>query len=411
MSSARVTRTEIAIIGAGMVGQALALALAGAGIEVAVLDRAPPESALVPEHDGRASALAYASVRLLQGLNVWKSLEPHTQPILDIRVSDGDSPLFLHYDHRDLSGEPFGRMIENRHTRAGLHSAMVRAGVKVHAPVTVRALRADPFGIDIDFGHSSGGHPSRIRARLVVGADGARSFVRTAAGIRARGWDYSQTGIVLTVEHERDHKGIAHERFLPAGPFAILPLPGRRSSLVWTERRDLAAQIMALAEKRFGQELRARFGDFLGEVRAVEPRWSFPLSLQRAERYVAPRIALAGDAAHALHPLAGQGLNLGLRDAAALAEVIVDAARLGLDFGAADILARYERWRRMDAVALIAVTDSLNRLFSNDVAPIRLGRDLGLAVVDRIPPLKRMFVSHARGTAGKLPRLLTGAAL
>jgi 2-octaprenyl-6-methoxyphenol hydroxylase len=398
---------DVAIVGGGMVGQTLALALAGAGVEVTVLERAPPETALAPTFDGRASAIAAGSARLLEGISTWDALRPHAQPILDIRVSDGESLLFLHYDHRELAaGEPFGHLIENRHIRFSLNAAMRAAGVRTRAPVEVRSIGSDEFGATVTL--ADGGC---VRARLLVGADGARSFVRTQAGIRGRGWDYPQAGIVLTVQHERDHEGVAHERFLPSGPFAILPLPGRRSSLVWTERRDLAAQIVALDEARFAEELRHRFGDFLGEVEPTGPRWTYPLAFHRADSYVAQRIALAGDAAHMLHPLAGQGLNLGLRDAAALAEVIVDARRLGLDFGSADQLARYEKWRRLDAVALIAVTDGLNRLFSNDVAPIRVGRDLGLALVNLLPPLKKMFVRHARGTAGKIPRMLAGEAL
>ena len=390
-----------------MVGQTLALALAGAGVEVTVLDRAAPETALAPTFDGRASAIAYASARLLAGIGAWEALAPHAQPILEIRVSDGESLLFLHYDHRELAaGQPFGHLIENRHIRFSLHAAMTRAGVRMRAPVEVRAITTDEFGATMTLGDDT-----TVRARLLVGADGARSVVRAQAGIRSRGWDYPQAGIVLTVAHELDHEGIAHERFLPSGPFAILPLPGRRSSLVWTERREMAAQITALDDARFAEELRDRFGDFLGHVEPSGPRWSYPLAFHRAETYVAQRTALAGDAAHTLHPLAGQGLNLGLRDAAALAEVIVDARRLGLDFGAADQLARYEKWRRLDAVALIAVTDGLNRLFSNDVAPIRLGRDVGLGLVNLVPPLKRVFVGHARGTSGKLPRLLLGETL
>jgi 2-octaprenyl-6-methoxyphenol hydroxylase len=224
-------------------------------------------------------------------------------------------------------------------------------------------------------------------------------------------WRYPQTGIVCTVAHELGHQGVAHERFLPPGPFAILPLKHNRSSLVWTERADLAPALLALDEAAFAAEMGRRFGDFLGATRVVGARWSYPLSLLHAERYVAPRLALVGDAAHCMHPIAGQGLNLGLRDVAALAEVLTDARRLGLDIGAASVLERYQRWRRFDSVALLAVTDSLNRLFSNDLAPLRLARDLGLAAVDRLPPLKRLFMRHAMGTVGKLPRLLEGEAL
>lgn len=390
-----------------MVGQTLALALASAGIEVAVLDRAVTEDTLAPSFDGRASAIAFATVQMLRGLHVWSEVEPVAQPILDIRVTDGESPLFLHYDHRELAaGAPFGHMLENRHLRFALSHAMARAGVALRAPVVVRSIETDTFGATATL--EDGG---AVRARLLVGTDGTKSFVRQAAGIRTHGWPYAHSGIVLTVQHEHEHAGIAHERFLPAGPFAILPLTGRRSSLVWTERHSLAAAMVKLDDTRFAEEMRVRFGDFLGQVEPTGPRWCYPLALHKSERSVAHRIALAGDAAQTLHPLAGQGLNLGMRDAAALAEVIVDARRLGLDVGSGDVLARYARWRTLDALSLIAVTDGLNRLFLSRMSPVRIGRDIGLAAVNAIAPLKRAFVSHARGTAGKLPRLLLGQAL
>ena len=399
--------TDVAIVGGGMVGQTLALALASAGVEVAVLERAVPEATLAPSFDGRASAIAFATVQMLRGLDVWAELDTVAQPILDIRVSDGASPLFLHYDHRELAaGSPFGHMLENRHLRFALHHAMARAGVVIRAPVSVTSINTDAFGATATFDDGS-----TLRARLLVGTDGGKSFVRRAAGIRTHGWEYQHSGIVLTVQHEHHHGGVAHERFLPAGPFAILPLTGNRSSLVWTERHALAAAMVKLGDDRFAEEMRARFGDFLGHVEPTGPRWSYPLAMLKSERTVANRIALAGDAAQTLHPLAGQGLNLGMRDAAALAEVIVDAQRLGGDVGSGDVLERYARWRTLDALSLIAVTDGLNRLFLNEVPPVRIGRDVGLAVVNKIAPLKRAFVGHARGTAGKLPRLLLGGAL
>ena len=403
---ARPIDTEVAILGGGTVGMTLALALARAGIGVAVADRAAPGSVLAPVHDGRASAIALASQRLMRGIGVWEDVEDDAQPIFDIRVSDGDAPSFLHYDHRSLGGEPFGAMVENRHLRAAMHRAARREGIRLVAPAAVTGLTVERSGVRVAL---AGGRA--LRARLAVAADGGRSEVRGMAGIRTRGRRYPQTGIVLTVAHARPHAGIAHERFLAAGPFAILPLKGNRSSLVWTERTGLAAAVLALDEKRFAEEVAVRFGDFLGSIEAEGPRWSYPLCLHQTESYFAERVALAGDAAHVLHPIAGQGLNLGLRDAAALAEVVVDAARLGLDPGGPQVLTRYQRWRRLDALALVAVTDSLNRLFSNDLAPLRAARDFGLAIVDRMPAVKRVLVNHARGTAGKLPRLLAGDAL
>ena len=398
------THAEVAIVGGGLVGLTLAVALARSGVEAVVIDRAPPAAMLAPEHDGRASAIAFATLRLLDGIGAWARVS-ESQPILDIRVSDGDSLLFLHYDHRDLAGAPFGHMVENRILRHALEQSAADAGVRrVTASVAGYEAGAFESRILLDGG-------GMVRAPLTVAADGARSKVHELAGISSRGWRYGQTGIVLTVAHEVPHGGIAHERFLPAGPFAILPLPGNRSSLVWTERAGLAPAILALNDTRFREELAARFGTFLGRVEPEGRRWSYPLGLHQAASYTAPRLALAGDAAHQIHPIAGQGLNLGLRDAAALAEVVVDARRLGLDIGGGSVLARYQRWRRFDALTLAAVTDSLNRLFSNDLAQVRLARDAGLAVVDRIPKLKRLFVGHARGTVGKLPRLLAGQPL
>jgi 2-octaprenyl-6-methoxyphenol hydroxylase len=398
------TRAEVAIVGGGLVGLTLAVALARGGVEAVVVDRAPPATMLAPEHDGRASAIAFATVRLLDGIGAWARIA-ESQPILDIRVSDGDSLLCLHYDHRELAGAPFGHMVENRLLRHALEQSAAEAGIQ-RVTASVARIESDAFESRIHL--DDGGV---VRTPMTVAADGARSKVRELAGISSRGWSYGQTGIVLTVAHEVPHGGIAHERFLPAGPFAILPLPGNRSSLVWTERADLAPAILALDDARFREELTARFGSFLGHLEPEGRRWSYPLGLHQAASYTAPRLAVAGDAAHQIHPIAGQGLNLGLRDAAALAEVIVDARCLGLDIGGGGVLARYQRWRRFDALTLAVVTDGLNRLFSNDVAPLRMARDAGLAVVDRIPALKRLFVSHARGTVGKLPKLLAGQPL
>jgi 2-octaprenyl-6-methoxyphenol hydroxylase len=251
----------------------------------------------------------------------------------------------------------------------------------------------------------------RLRTRLVTAADGQNSPLRRAAGIRTVEWRYRQTGIVTTVAHARPHGGIAVEHFLPAGPFAILPMTGNRSSIVWTEDADLAPRLLALPDAAFAVELRARFGDFLGEIEPLGPRWSYPLALMQAERYAARRLALVGEAAHVIHPIAGQGLNMGLRDVAALAEAIVDAARLGLDPGAATTLDRYQGWRRFDTMAMGLATDGLNRLFSNRSDVLRLARDIGLGVVERLPALKRLFIREAAGLTGEVPKLLRGEAL
>ncbi len=399
---------EVLIVGGGMVGLALGCTLAGAGVEVAVIDRADPAAQTDAAFDGRVSAIAYGSRRALDAAGLWRGVAKNAQPILEIRVSDGDSPLFLHYDHRELGDEPLGHMVENRHMRINLLAeARSRAGrLRLIAPAALTSLERGLAGVRARLADGRA-----VRARLAVAADGRASAVRREAGIAAVSWRYPQTGIVCTVAHERPHRGIAHERFLPAGPFAILPMTGNRSSLVWTERADLAPAILALDDEAFGFETARRFGDFLGALEVVGPRWRYPLGLLLAERYVDERLALVGDAAHAIHPIAGQGLNLGLRDVAALAEVIVDARRLGLDVGADDVLARYQRWRRFDALALAAVTDGLNRLFSNDLPPVKLVRDLGLAAVNRAAPLKRLFMRHAMGTVGTLPRLVRGLPL
>jgi 2-octaprenyl-6-methoxyphenol hydroxylase len=400
-------RVELIIVGGGLSGLTLAIACAAAGIEVAVVDREDPATMLAEPFDGRTTAVAEGSKRVLDGIGVWPLAAQEAEPILEIRVADGTSPLFLHYDHRDLGTTPLGYIVENRVLRRALIERARALPALAHlAPLAVERVER---GAGSALVHLADG--GVLRGELVAACDGRRSPLREAAGIRAVAWDYPQTGIVCTVRHALPHRGVAVEHFLPAGPFAILPMTGQRSSIVWTERADLAPGLMALDAPHFHAELARRFGDFLGEVEVVGPRWSYPLSLLHAERYVAPRLALVADAAHVIHPIAGQGLNLGIRDIAVLAELIVDARRLGLDIGSTEVLERYQRWRRFDNVALAAVTDGLNRLFSNAVPPVKLARDLGLALVDRLPPLKRVLMRHAMGLVGDLPRLARGEPL
>ncbi|MFQ5765731.1 MAG: UbiH/UbiF/VisC/COQ6 family ubiquinone biosynthesis hydroxylase [Rhodospirillales bacterium] len=399
---------DVLIIGGGLVGMTLAAAFGQAGVRVAVVDTQDPRAGLDAGFDGRASAIALATQRVLTGLAVWPSLEAVAAPILDIRVSEGHSPFFLHYDHREAGDQPFGYMVENRNLRAALYRRVRDLGdVRMIAPAAIKTVERGQAGIAATLADGR-----RILAPLAVAADGRASSTREDAGIRVTRWAYDQAGIVCTVAHERHHDFIAHEHFLPAGPFAILPLagdprdPGRCSSIVWTERADLAPAIMALDGPAFTAELESRFGDFLGPIEVVGPKWCYPLSLQFAETVIGRRLALVGDAAHAMHPIAGQGLNMGLRDVAALAEVVLDASRLGLDIGDGGVLEHYQRWRRFDNTLMLAMTDGLNRLFSNDIRPLRLVRDLGLAAVDRLPPLKRHFMRHAMGLVGELPRLM-----
>jgi 2-octaprenyl-6-methoxyphenol hydroxylase len=402
-------KTDIIVCGGGMVGLTLGLAAAQGGLAVTVVDALAPEKMLAASFDGRVSALAYASVRMLTALGVWPHLAAHAQPIHEILVTDGKpdqpaSPFSLHFDAEEIGAATLGHIAENRHIRAALYAAMP-VNLTLIAPAGVTRLEKEAGGVIAHLGNGQS-----IQAALAVAADGRDSKLRAAEGIGVIGWSYPQTGIVATVAHERPHNGVAYEHFLPSGPFAILPMTENRSSLVWTEQKNKAPAMLALDEEGFNAEVARRFGSHLGSTKVVGGRWSYPLSFHLARDFVRPRFALAGDCAHGIHPIAGQGLNLGLKDAAALAETLLDAARLGRDIGALDTLKRYERWRRFDSVALAASTDALNRLFSNDIAPLRHLRDLGLGIVDAIGPARRFFMRHAGGDVGKLPKLLKGEA-
>jgi 2-octaprenyl-6-methoxyphenol hydroxylase len=403
---------ELVIAGGGLNGMLLGVACAGAGLPTIVIDRQDPAAMTGDRFDGRTSAIAYGSRLVFDGIGLWPAIASEAEPIREIRVADDDSPLFLHYDHRELapgSGgtTPLGYIVENRVLRRALFDrAATLPSLKLLAPQAVTAMEASEGGATVALADGR-----RLKTRLVAAADGQNSPLRRAAGIGTVEWRYRQTGIVTTVAHERPHGGIAVEHFLPAGPFAILPMTENRSSIVWTEDADLAPHLLALPDPEFAAELRTRFGDFLGAIEPVGPRWSYPLALMQAERYVGQRLALVGEAAHVIHPIAGQGLNIGIRDIAALAEIVIDARRLGLDIGDPSLLERYERWRRADALMLGAVTDGLNRLFSNTNMPVRLARDVGLAIVNRLPPLKRLLMQHAMGVLGDRPRLARGEPL
>lgn len=407
---------DVAVVGGGLVGAALAVALARHRLKVAVIDRVDPAAMIDEQFDGRASAVALSSQRLLAAIGVWKHVEA-AAPIREIRVSDGPSLFFLHYDHAALGHEPLGFMAENRVLRRALARALQENAEHL---VSLAPATVVHFSQDADAGTLTLKDGRRLRASLVVAADGRDSLVRGLAGIPVSGWPYPQVGIVATIGHARPHDHIAHEHFLPAGPFAILPLPDERapegtmvhrSSLVWTERADAADSYLKLDDGAFVRAIAERVGGFLGPLHLIGPRFSHPLGLQFASRYVEKRLVLAGDAAHAIHPIAGQGVNLGWRDVAALTEILIDAQRLGLDLAQPAGLARYERWRRADNLLMAGVTDVLNRLFSNSVGPIKLARDLGLGVVNRLPGVKKMLMRHAMGTVGDLPRLMRGEAL
>ena len=388
-------------------GGPLACALAGAGLDVVVVDGETPQAALAPTFDGRASAVALAPQRMLAKIGLWPDIEPYAAPIKQIRVSDGASPLFLHYDHQELGDEPLGWIVENRALRQAIQIGLKKRD-KVRWIAPAKAVKVERGAERVEAWLEDG---RKITASLAVAADGRASPVRTSAHIATTSWKYEQTAIVCTLQHEKPHHDTAQEHFLPAGPFAILPLRGHRSSVVWTEKAHLVPAIMAQNDRDFQRELETRFGDYLGHLTLEGPRFSYPLGLQIADRYTAPRLALIGDAAHAMHPVAGQGMNMGLRDVAALAELVVDAKRLGQDLGDGQILARYERWRRFDNLLMLGLTDGLVRLFSNDVGPVRLARQFGMAAVNRLPPLKHFFMRHAMGLVGELPRLLKGEAL
>ncbi|MGK2285379.1 UbiH/UbiF/VisC/COQ6 family ubiquinone biosynthesis hydroxylase [Pedomonas sp. V897] len=400
----RAISVDAIIIGGGLVGMTLALALSSHGLEVAVVDSADLNATLEASFDGRASAIANASAKMFQAIGVWPHLADVAQPIRKILVTDGDSPRFLQFDSAAIGDEPLGYMFENRLLRAGLMAAYRQSeGIRLHAPDRLVSWNRSSARVEAVL--ASG---TRLVAPLLVSAEGRRSSLREQVGIRVAQWSYRQHGIVTTVAHEKPHGDVAHERFLPNGPFAILPLQHNRSGIVWTVSDKDGPAYMGLSDRAFLAELQRRFGDFLGKVELAAPRWSYPLGFIHAERYIDDRFALIGDSAHGIHPIAGQGLNMGLRDVAAFTQVLVESARIGLDIGSPDVLRRYQQWRRPDNVSSAAVMDGLVRLFSNDLKTVTFARRFGIGLVNRIPPLKGFFMREAMGATGKLPRLLQG---
>jgi 2-octaprenyl-6-methoxyphenol hydroxylase len=403
---------DILIVGGGLNGPALALALAQGGLRVTVVDARPAPARSEAGFDGRAYALAIASKRLLSVIGVWPGIADKVQPILQIKASDGHAgegaaPFFLNFDHAEIEEGPMGFMAEDRHLYAAFLAAMAAEPlITLLSGEMVTAQHVTPASAAITL--ASG---KSLNARLIVGCDGRSSGTALRAGIKRSGWGYGQTALVTAVNHALPHNGIAQQFFMPEGPLAILPLLGNRSSIVWSETEARAAAIHALPDAEYLMALRPRFGDFLGEISLAGARYTYPLSLTLADHFAAPRLALVGDAAHGVHPIAGQGLNLGLRDVGALAQVVIEAKRRGEDIGAIDVLERYQQWRRFDTTTLALGMDTVNKLFSNDNPILRLGRDLGLGAVNALPGLRRKFIRQAAGLQGDLPRLLQGQSI
>ena len=401
--------SDILIVGGGLNGPALALALASGGMRVSVVDALERRRLTGADFDGRAYALALASKQMLSALGIWKSCAAQSQPILDIVVSDGRpgegaAPWTLHFDHTEIEEGPMGYMLEDRFLRRALLQSLDEAENirQINGRrVVEQAIHPTHASVTLDDGQT-------LRAALLVGCDGRDSATARRAGISRTGWGYEQTGLVCAIAHEKPHNGVAHQFFMPSGPLGILPLPGNRSSIVWAETSDRAAEIAALSDADFLAALHPRFGDFLGAFGLEGKRFAYPLRLTLANSFVAERLALVGDAAHGMHPLAGQGLNIGLRDVAALAEVLIHAKRRGEDISSPLVLARYQQWRSFDVAAMATATDGINRLFSNDNPILRLGRDLGLGAVNAIAPLRRGLMRQAAGLSGDMPLLMQG---
>lgn len=398
---------DILIVGGGLNGPALALALAQSGFRVGVIDTLPIDTRKDPAFDGRAYALALASKRLLKAIGVWEAVANNAQPMLEIKVTDGRagegaSPWMLHFDHAEIEEGPMGFLVEDRHLRrAFLDAIEANDRITQYPSETVVSQETDVHSATVTL--ASG---KTLSASLLIGCDGRRSGTAQRAGIKRTGWGYGQTGIVCAVEHEKPHSGIAHQFFMPNGPLAILPLTGNRSSIVWSETEARAAECMKMTDEQFLESLKPAFGSFLGDITLAGTRFAYPLNLSLANSFVAERIALVGDAAHGVHPIAGQGLNAGLRDIAALAEVLSDAKQQGEDYGNSIVLGRYQQWRRFDTATLAVATDTFNRLFSNDNPLLRAARDIGMGIVNAAPSLRRNFIREAAGLTGDLPRVM-----
>lgn len=398
--------TDIIIVGGGLNGPALALAAAHEGLRVTIIDSLPLDRRKEVDFDGRSYALSLGSQRLLRAIGVWKAVAEHAQPMLEIKVTDGragegPSPWMMHFDHAEIEEGPMGYLVEDRHLRRAFLDAMDRNDRITH--LAKETVVSQNVGAHATVTLASG---TTLTGAMIVGSDGRKSGTAERAGIKRTGWGYGQTAVVCAVEHEKPHGGTAHQFFMPNGPLAILPLTGNRSSIVWSETDARASAMMAMDDPGFLNELRPAFGSFMGAISLTGKRFSYPLGLTLANRFIADRVALVGDAAHGVHPIAGQGLNAGLRDVAALSEVLSDARQRGEDIGNALVLERYEQWRRFDTTKLAVATDTFNRLFSNDNPLVRVARDLGMGIVNAMPEVRRGFIREAAGLNGQLPKLM-----
>lgn len=403
--------SDLIIVGGGLNGPALALAAAQGGLSSTVIDALPVDDRKARGFDGRSYALALTSQRLLSAIGLWDGLADNAQPMLEIKVTDGragegPSPFFLHFDHAEIEEGPMGYLVEDRYLRRAFLDAMEAEPLITlrHQERVVAQDTSDGASVTLASGEV-------LKGRVLIGSDGRRSGTAERAKIKRTGWGYGQTALVCAIEHEKPHGGIAHQFFMPSGPLAILPLTGNRSSIVWSETEDNAKRINALEDADYLNALRPAFGDFLGEIKLAGARFTYPLNLTIANSFIGARLALIGDAAHGVHPIAGQGLNAGLRDVAALAEVMIMAVRRGEDIASPLVLERYQQWRRFDTATLAVATDTFNRLFSNDIPILRMGRDLGMGLINSVPSLRRNFMREAAGLTGDLPKLMTGRAL
>lgn len=403
--------SDLIIVGGGLNGPALALAAAQGGLSSTVIDALPVDDRKARGFDGRSYALALTSQRLLSAIGLWDGLADNAQPMLEIKVTDGragegPSPFFLHFDHAEIEEGPMGYLVEDRYLRRAFLDAMEAEPLITlrHQERVVAQDTSDGASVTLASGEV-------LKGRVLIGSDGRRSGTAERAKIKRTGWGYGQTALVCAIEHEKPHGGIAHQFFMPSGPLAILPLTGNRSSIVWSETEDNAKRINALEDADYLNALRPAFGDFLGEIKLAGARFTYPLNLTIANSFIGARLALIGDAAHGVHPIAGQGLNAGLRDVAALAEVMIMAVRRGEDIASPLVLERYQQWRRFDTATLAMATDTFNRLFSNDIPILRMGRDLGMGLINSVPSLRRNFMREAAGLTGDLPKLMTGRAL